>query len=177
MKKLRAIPLVILTLVGALEMVRLYNVEYTLRKTNYMIVGLPTNDTSSILYLLDSGTIDDYQIKAVKINIIKDAIKRVTQNVLTRMQSDENTTMSVDLCETGIHFLDLELKAIDSTFKKSITINMPREALDSLQENYRIKLFNTLSKHPDYKPFNYKLLLLAIAMVCGFFIVFYKPKA
>jgi hypothetical protein len=177
MIKLQTISILILTLVGALEMVRLYNVEYTLRKTNYMIVGLPTNDTSSILYLLDSSTIDDYQIKAIKINIIKHAIKRITQNVLTRMQSYENTTMSVDLCKSGIHFLDLELKAIDSTFKKSSTINISGETLDSLQENYSRKLYNALSKHPDYKPFNYKYLLLAIAMVCGFFIGFYKPKA
>lgn len=176
MKKLQTLSLVILILVGSLEMVRLYHVESTLRKTNYMIVRLPTNDTSSIVYLLDSA-IDDSKMKMIKVNIIKEAIKGVTQNVLTFMQNDGRSTMSVDLCKSGIDFLDLELKAIDSTFKKSTTINMPREALDSLQENYRIKLHCVLSKHPDYKPFNYKLLLLAIAMVCGLFNVFYKPKA
>lgn len=176
MKKLQTLSLVILILVGSLEMVRLYNVESTLRKTNYMMVWLPTNDTSSIVYLLDS-TIDDSKIKRIKVNIIKEAVKGVTKNVLTSIQNDGRSTMSVDLCKSGIDLLDLELKAIDSTFKKSTTINMSREALDGLQENYRIKLFNTLSKHPDYKPFNYKLLLLAIAMVCGLFYYFYEPKA
>lgn len=175
MNKLREISLVILILAGPLEILRLYHVESTLRKTNYMIVSLPVNNTSGIVYLLDSA-IDDSKMKMIKVNIFKEAIKGVTQNVLTRMQSDANTTMSVDLCESGIRFLDLELNAIDSTFKKSSTINLSGETLDSLQANYSVKLYEALSKHPDYKPFNYKLLLLAVAMVCGLFYYFYEPK-
>jgi hypothetical protein len=175
--KLKSIALIILVLAVILEMLRLHSNEATHRKTNSMIVMLSVSDTSNITIsnTLDI-TIDTNKLQLIKACIFKTTVKNVTQDVLLSRQNDTQSTLTVALCESAIHFMNMQLRDIDSAFVKNRNIFNSQKVLDSLKNGYRERLYENLIKHPDYKPLNYRMIILLLAMIASLFLVFYQPR-